>query len=59
MTKKTKKVEVEKPQAKEVVVESTSVAEQPKPKKVESKKPTWEIKDRVYVLSKSKNTFCR
>ena len=59
MTKKTKKVEVEKPQAKEVVVESTSVAEQPKPKKVESKKSTWEIKDRVYYLKGNKKPISR
>ena len=43
MAKKTKK-EVEVP-----VVE-TPVVETPKPKKVENKKPTWEIKDRVYNL---------
>ena len=59
MTKKTKKVEVEKPQAKEVVVESTSVAEPPKPKKVESKKSTWEIKDRVYYLKGNKKPISR
>ena len=42
MAKKQEKVEVP-------VVE-TPVVETPKPKKVEIKKPEWEIKDRVYVL---------
>ena len=44
MAKKQKTQEVEVP-----VVE-TPVVETPKPKKVEHKKPTWEIKDRVYNL---------
>ena len=44
MAKKTKNTEVETP-----VVE-TPVVETPKIKKVEPKKPTWEIKDRVYYL---------
>jgi len=44
MAKKTKNTEVEVP-----VVE-TPVVETPKPKKVENKKPEWEIKDRVYYL---------
>ena len=44
MAKKTKKEEVEVP-----VVE-TPVVETPTPKKVEIKKPKWEIKDRVYYL---------
>ena len=34
----------------EVPVVETPVVETPKPKKVESKKPTWEIKDRMYYL---------
>ena len=34
----------------EVPVVETPVVETPKPKKVENKKPTWEIKDRVYNL---------
>ena len=42
MAKKTKKEEVEVP-----VVEAP-VVETPKPKKIENKKPKWEIKDRVY-----------
>jgi hypothetical protein len=48
MAKKTKKEEVEVP-----VVE-TPVVETPKPKKVESKNPTWEIKDRTYFLKGGK-----
>jgi len=44
MAKKQKTQEVEVP-----VVETPVVAT-PKPKKVETKKPTWEIKDRVYYL---------
>jgi hypothetical protein len=46
MAKKQEKVEVP-------VVE-TPVVETPKPKKVEIKKPTWEIKDRVYNLTGKK-----
>ena len=34
----------------EVPVVETPVVETPKPKKVENKKPTWEIKDRLYNL---------
>ena len=34
----------------EVPVVDTLVVETPKPKKVEPKKPTWEVKDRVYYL---------
>ena len=53
MTKKTKKVEVEEPQE-EVLNVTQEVVEQPKPKKTEPKKPTWEIKDRVYYLSRKR-----
>ena len=53
MTKKTKKVEVEEPQE-EVLNVTREVVEQPKPKKTEPKKPTWEIKDRVYYLSRKR-----
>jgi len=53
MTKKTKKVEVEEPQE-EVLNVTQEVTEQPKPKKTEPKKPTWEIKDRVYYLSRKR-----
>ena len=38
----------------EVPVVETPVVETPKPKKVETKKPTWEIRDRVYKLKGSK-----
>ena len=38
----------------EVPVVETPIVETPKPKKVENKKPTWEIKDRVYNLTKSR-----
>ncbi len=37
----------------EVPVVETPVVETPKPKKVEPKKPEWEIKDRVYYLTKN------
>ncbi len=49
MAKKQKTQEVEVP-----VVE-TPVVETPKPKKVEPKKPTWEIKDRMYYLTKGRS----
>ena len=53
MAKKTKKVEVEKPQVK-AVEETVVVEEQPKAR--ERKKPSneWEIKDRVYFLKNNK-----
>ena len=38
----------------EVPVVETPVVETPKPKKVEIKKPEWEIKDRVYYLKDNK-----
>ena len=34
----------------EVPVVETTIVESPKPKKVEPKKPSWEIKDRMYYL---------
>jgi len=46
-----KKQETEKV---EVPVVETPVVETPKPKKVEPKKPKWEIKDRVYYLTKKR-----
>ena len=60
MAKKTKKVEVEEPQVQEeVVVEAPQVVEQPKTKR---KEPTykkaedgWEIKDRLYNLTKNRS----
>jgi len=48
MAKKQKTKEVEVP-----VVETPVVAT-PKPKKVETKKSTWEIKDRLYILNNGK-----
>ena len=38
----------------EVTVVETPVVETPKPKKVEPKKPKWEIKDRVYYLTRKR-----
>ena len=55
---KKKKVEVEEPQVETVVetvmVEEPKVRERVKPKKIENKKPKWEIKDRMYYLTKNK-----
>ena len=53
MAKKTKNTEVEVP-----VVE-TPVVETPKPKKVENKKPEWEIKDRLYKLKNGQSPLSR
>ena len=53
MAKKQTKKEVEVP-----VVE-TQVVEAPKPKKVEPKKPVWEIKDRVYHLKGNNRPLSR
>ena len=53
--KETKKVEVEQPQIEEkVVVKTAPVVEQPKPKK-----PTWEVKDRVYYLVRNKRPLSK
>ena len=38
----------------EVPVVETPIVETAKPKKVENKKPTWEVKDRVYNLTKGR-----
>jgi len=38
----------------EIPVVETQVVEAPKPKKVEPKKPEWEIKDRVYYLTNNR-----
>ena len=48
------KKEVETPVVETPVVE-TPVVETPKVKKVEPKKPTWEIKDRTYWLTRSRS----
>jgi len=51
MAKKQTQKEVEAP-----VVE-TQVVETPRPKKVEPKKPSWEIKDRVYYLKQNRTAL--
>ena len=51
--KETKKEEVEVPAV------ETPVVETPKPKKIESKKPEWEIKNRVYYLKGNKKPLSR
>jgi len=43
----------------EVPVVETPVVETPKPKKVESKKPKWEIKDRMYMLKGDKKPLSK
>jgi len=43
----------------EVPVVETPVVEAPKPKKIEPKKPSWEIKDRTYLLSNNKRPLSR
>ena len=45
-----KKEKIEKEIEETPKVVETPVVETPKPKKVEPKKPNWEIKDRVYIL---------
>jgi len=53
------KVEVEKPQIKEEIIETPQVVEQPKAR--ERKKPSneWEIKDRIYLLKGGKKPISR
>ena len=53
MAKKTKKAYAGDP-GDEHVEKIVQVVETPKPKKVEPKKPTWEIKDRIYNLTGGK-----
>jgi len=53
MAKKQKTEKVEVPAVETLVVET------PKPKKVENKKPNWEIKDRVYYLKGDKKPLSR
>ena len=43
----------------EVPVVETPIVETPKPKKVELKKPSWEIKDRVYYLRSDRKPLSR
>ena len=56
---KKKKIEVKEPQIEETVIETATVLEQPKPKKVETKltnpEDGWEIKDRMYYLTKDRS----
>ena len=55
MAKKAKKVVVKEPQIQEeIAIKTAPVVQQPKPNKVEPKKPSWEIKDRVYYLTKKR-----
>ena len=55
MAKKAKKVEVKEPQIQEeIAIKTAPVVHQPKQNKVEPKKPSWEIKDRVYYLTKKR-----
>jgi len=54
MAKKAKKAYAGDPGDEHVEKVVTPVMETPKPKKVEPKKPTWEIKDRIYYLKGSK-----
>ena len=56
--KETKKV-VEPLIEKDFEEVETPVMETPKPKKVEPKKPSWEIKDRVYYLKGNKKPLSR
>jgi len=59
MAKKQKTKEVEVPVVETTVVE-TPVVKTPKPKvKVEETKPTWEIKDRTYLLANGKTPLSR
>jgi len=59
MAKKQKTKEVEVPVVETAVVE-TPVVKTPKPKvKVEKTKPTWEIKDRTYLLANGKTPLSR
>ena len=54
--KETKKVEVA-PEVKATNDMVEVVIENPKPKKVEPKKPSWEIKDRVYYLKQNRSSL--
>jgi len=58
MAKKQKTEKVEVPVVETPVVE-TPVVETQKPKKVESKKPKWEIKDRMYMLKGDKKPLSK
>ena len=49
----------QKTQKVEVPAVETPVVETPKPKKAEAKKPTWEIRDRVYYLKGGKKPLSK
>ena len=59
MAKKAKKAYAGDPGDEHVEKVVTPVMETPKPKKVEPKKPTWEIKDRIYNLKGGKKPLSR
>ena len=59
MAKKAKKAYAGDPGDEHVEKVVTPVVETPKPKKVEPKKPTWEIKDRIYNLKGGKKPLSR
>jgi len=59
MAKKAKKAYAGDPGDEHVEKVVTPVMETPKPKKVEPKKPTWEIKDRIYYLQGDKKPLSR
>ena len=59
MAKKAKKAYAGDPGDEHVEKVVTPVMETPKPKKVEPKKPTWEIKDRLYYLKGGKQPLSR
>ena len=53
MTKKQTKASYQGDPGDEHIEKVAKVVEAPKPKKVENKKPTWEVKDRTYVLTRN------
>ena len=59
MAKKTKTVEVEKPQVEEIVVETPQVVEQPKTIERKVSSNEWELKDRLYNLKSSRKPISR
>tara|TARA_Y100001938_G_scaffold87224_1_gene119565 strand:- start:83 stop:925 length:843 start_codon:yes stop_codon:yes gene_type:complete len=61
MTKKNKETKVKEPVVEETVIMEKPVVETPKIKevKLEPKKPRWEIKDRVYVLTGNRSPLSK
>jgi hypothetical protein len=59
MAKKKEKVEVEKPQVEETIIETAPVVEQPKARERIKPKDEWEIKDRLYLLKGGKKPLSR